>query len=91
MSSMGFPMPALFAWLASLSEFAGGLFLAVGLFTRPAAFFVAFTMAIAFFVAHSSDPFKTKELAFLYMAAATSLIFIGSGRFSLDAVIRKRL
>ncbi len=91
LTGMGFPAPELFAWLAGLSEFAGGLFLAIGLFTRPAAFFLAFTMGVAFFIAHGADPFQKKELAFLYMSMAASLVFLGSGRFSVDALIRKKL
>jgi putative oxidoreductase len=49
---MGFPLPALFAWAAALSEFLGGLLMAVGLFTRWAAAFAAFTMLVAAFVRH---------------------------------------
>src|ERR671918_92393 len=37
---MGLPAPELFAWLAALAEFGGGLLLAAGLFTRPVALFV---------------------------------------------------
>ena len=46
-AAMGFPLPVLFAWAAALSEFLGGLLLAVGLATRPAAVFVSVTMAVA--------------------------------------------
>jgi len=83
-TGMGFPLPGFFAWAASLSEFAGGILIAVGLCTRPAAFFMAFTMGVAFFVVHSADPFQTKELAFLYMNFAVLFMFTGAGRYSLD-------
>lgn len=46
--SMGFPVPVVFAWLAALSEFAGGILIALGLFTRPASLFLAGTMCTAF-------------------------------------------
>ncbi len=49
---LGFPMPGLFAWAAGLAEFAGGLFVAFGLFTRVAASFSAFTMLVAGFLRH---------------------------------------
>jgi putative oxidoreductase len=49
---LGFPLPGLFAWAAALSEFAGGLCVALGLGTRVAAAFVAFTMAVAAFLRH---------------------------------------
>jgi putative oxidoreductase len=88
-SSLGFLLPELFAWSASLSELFGGILLALGLFTRPAAFFLATTMGVAFFVRHGLDPFKVKELAYLYLAASVSLFFLGSGKFSLDNLFRK--
>lgn len=49
---LGFPMPGLFAWAAALAEFAGGLLVALGLFTRVAASFSAFTMLVAGFIRH---------------------------------------
>lgn len=87
LASMGFPCPSCFAWAAGLAEFVGGLFLAFGLFTRPAAGFVAFTMAVAAFLAHAQDPFAKKELALFYLV--TSLVFAvrGAGKYSLDRVI----
>jgi putative oxidoreductase len=51
-SQLGFPAPLVFAWLAALSEFAGGLCVALGLFTPIAAAFAAFTMAVASFGRH---------------------------------------
>ena len=95
-SSMGFPAPALFAWLAALSEFGGGLLLALGLFTRPAALMVVLTMAVAAFRVHANDPwFMTgqggaKEPALLFLLPALALLFTGSGRFGLDALFRGR-
>jgi putative oxidoreductase len=53
-SDLGFPLPLLFAWAAALSEFVGGLAVALGLFTRTSAFFAAFTMATAAFVRHQA-------------------------------------
>ena len=50
--SLGFPMPMLFAWLAALAEFAGGLCVALGIGTRIAAGFAAFTMFVAAFFRH---------------------------------------
>ena len=50
--SLGFPLPALFAWAAALAEFLGGLCVALGLGTRVAAAFAAFTMFVAAFLRH---------------------------------------
>ena len=89
-SSMGFPMPVVFAWAAALAEFAGGVLIAGGLFTRHASLFLGFTMGVAAFVAHSADPFNVKEMALLYLASCVLLFFTGAGRFSLDSSIRKK-
>lgn len=83
-AEIGFPMPIFFAWSASIAEFAGGLLLAIGLFTRPAAFFVGFTMAVAAFGRHLHDPFDKKELSLIYLAVALVFFAYGSGRWGLD-------
>lgn len=88
--SMGFPLPVIFAWAAALSEFAGGLLIASGLFTRYASAFLGFTMAVAAFQVHAADPFKVKEMALLYLASCVLLIFTGAGQFSLDKLFRKK-
>lgn len=88
--AMGFPMPELFAWLAGLSEFLGGLFLAIGLLTRPAAFFMAITMGVAAFVVHAADPFVKKEMALLYLFISAFFAIRGAGKFSVDRFICKK-
>ncbi|MBU3759191.1 MAG: DoxX family protein [Candidatus Omnitrophica bacterium] len=83
-AALGFPMPEFFAWSAVLSEFAGGILIVLGLYTRQAAFFAAVTMGVAVFVRHAQDPFAVKELAAAYGTAAMALVLTGPGRFSLD-------
>jgi putative oxidoreductase len=68
LAEMGFPLPTLFAWAAGLSEFAGGLALALGLFTRWAAAFAAFTMFVAGFVRHKA---MSQLLSWLGVAPAS--------------------
>jgi putative oxidoreductase len=86
---MGFPSPEIFAWMAALSEFAGGLFIIAGVLTRVAAFFVLMTMCVAAFVAHANDPFGVKELALAYLTMAGTLIFTGPGSISLGRFVGK--
>ena len=86
---LGFPFPAFFAWSAALSEFVGGIFIAIGLLTRPAAFFVTFTMLVAGFLRHADDPFSVKEKTFLFAFIAIFLLLVGPGRYSVDARIGK--
>lgn len=87
---LGFPMPEFFAYMAGLSEFAGALLLAFGLFTRPAAFLIAATMFVAAFINHADDPFGTAEKAYLYLALSLLFMILGSGRFSLDSMVRRK-
>lgn len=87
--ALGFPAPLVFAWCAALSEFLGGFLIGVGLFTRAAAFFMGFTMAVAAILVHGADPFAKKELALLYLASCILLFFTGAGKFSLDRAFRK--
>lgn len=89
-AGMGFSAPGVFAWAAGLSELVGGLLLALGLATRPAAFLVACTMAVAFFVRHAGDPFADGEKALLFLVGALTLLVAGGGRYAVDAVFRRR-
>lgn len=89
-AGLGFPLPTVFAWAAGLAEFVGGLLLVVGLFTRPAALSLLFTMLVAFFLRHADDPFAQKEKAYLFGAIALFFLLVGAGRFSLDALLRRR-
>jgi putative oxidoreductase len=86
----GFPLPEVMAPIAMLSEFVGGLLIAIGLATRPAALFVLGTMLGAAFVAHGGDPFSKKESALAYALAAVVVLVAGPGRYSLDARLEKR-
>ena len=87
---MGFPLPTFFGWMAILAEFGGGLLLAIGLATRPAAFLIMSTMGVAALVAHANDPFARKELAVTYFMVALLFLFTGSGRYGADALLRRR-
>lgn len=87
-ASMGFPVPDLFAWLAGLAELIGGLMLAIGLLTRPAALFFSITMFVAAFGKHLHDPWEVKELSLLYLFIGLIFLSKGSGRISIDHFIK---
>lgn len=86
-AEMGFPAPAFFAFMAGLSEFLGGILLALGIATRPAALLVGTTMFVAAFFAHADDPWARKELALLYLLVAICFLLAGGGRFSGDRFV----
>lgn len=70
--------------LAVFAEFFCSLLIMLGLFTRPALLFNTITMLVAAFIVHGSDPFKTKEVALLYLVVSVALIFTGPGKYALD-------
>lgn len=76
--------------LTVFAEFVCSIFLILGLFTRVAAGFLIFTMAIAAFVVHGADGFDKRELSLLYLSIYLIIITFGAGRFSIDGMIEKR-
>ncbi|MCF7802999.1 MAG: DoxX family protein [Candidatus Marinimicrobia bacterium] len=90
-ADLGFPLPELFAWLAALSEFAGGWMLVLGLGTRIAAIFLIGTMFVAAFLQHAGDSFGTREKSLMYLTMAGTVGIIGPGKFSLDYLFGKYL
>ena len=86
----GFPLPQVTGPIAAFSEFAGGILLALGLATRPAATLVLATMLGAALKVHAHDPFSKKELALVYGLVALAVLVAGPGRYSLDARLERR-
>ncbi len=72
----------------------GGALIAIGLFTRPAAFLVSGLMAFAYFMGHAKDGFlpivNKGELAVIYCWFALYLAAAGPGAWSLDGMRRGR-
>lgn len=86
---LGFPVPLLSSWMAALAEFVGGLLLALGLLTRPAAMVIGSTMIVAAFVALAGDSFEVRELALFYLVTALFFMVCGAGDLSLDRLARR--
>ena len=77
--------PMVWGFMAAFSEFAGGLLLALGFFTRPACFFLLATMIVAAAMHISKgDPFLKYSHAMEAGILFISLILIGPGKYSLD-------
>ena len=82
-------------WFAGSIEFAGGTLVALGLFTRAAAFIMSGEMAIGYFMDHAPRSFfpllNGGEAAVLYCFVFLYFVFAGAGPLSLDALVwRKR-
>ena len=79
------------AILLALTEFFGGLFLALGLLTRPAALAVTVAMAIATFYVHLGNGFFWNNVGYEYplllTLVALGFVLRGGGRYSIDARI----
>jgi putative oxidoreductase len=91
----GRPAPAEFLsqiWFAGIIEVFGGFAIMIGLATSPIAFLASGQMAIAYFQAHFPRGFwpllNGGELAALYCFVFLYLCVRGSGRWSVDALIR---
>jgi len=89
-SELGLPFPILMAYLAKGSEFFGGLLFALGLFTRFAVIPLLITMAVAVFGSHHGQITGDGEHAFLFLLIFAAYFFIGSGKWSIDYLIKKR-
>ena len=84
---LGFPHVAMFDDMRFLSllgfagilEFAGGVLLLLGIYTRPVAFILSGEMAVAYFLAHAQKSFypilNQGELAALYCFALSCFIW----------------
>ena len=86
------PMPAAFTliWFSGLIELVGGALIALGLFTRTAAFFCAGEMAFAYFIGHAPRGFfpvnNMGDAAILYCFVFLYLSAAGPGPWSVDAI-----
>ncbi|WP_420471091.1 DoxX family protein [Brevundimonas sp. FT23042] len=79
---------------AGIIELVTGVLIALGLFTRPAAFLASGTMAFAYFLAHApQNPFPVNnggDAAILFCFVFLLLVFSGPGAFSAQTLLGKR-
>ncbi len=80
--------------VAGAIELVGGLLIAFGLLTRPAAFLASGLMAVAYFMAHAPQGFlpviNKGEMAVLYCFVFLYMFFRGAGPLSLDSIIFRK-
>jgi putative oxidoreductase len=91
----GSSRPALLSQIGvgGVLEFFGGILLLLGLFTRPVAFILSGTMAVAYFQMHAPGGFwplqNRGELAALYSFVFLFMAVAGGGEWSLDRLLRR--
>ena len=95
MASIGLGPGMLMAFLAGSAEFFGGLFILLGLLTRPAAAVLAVTMLVAIFSVHFENGLFMSnngyEFGLALLAASVSLAFSGAGKAAIDEILAKKL
>lgn len=95
MESIGLAPGFLMALLAGSAEFFGGIFLLLGILTRPTAIALAGTMIVAIFSVHFENGLFMSnngyEFALALLAASVSLAFSGSGKVAIDNLISEKL
>jgi putative oxidoreductase len=96
-TSLNLPMPAQMAVFISCVEFFGGLFLAIGLFSRMTALVLAINMIMAYVTADReallsffSDPDKFSAAApYVFLIASLVILIFGPGKFCVDYLFRR--
>lgn len=90
--SMG--IPAWLGYVASFTEFLGGIMILAGFFTRAAAFAVSIDLVVAIWKVHwhnglmGAPDHPGFEFPLAAAALAFALIFFGAGPISIDHVLR---
>jgi len=91
---LGLPQPTLAMILAVAVELGGGLFLLVGLFTRPIAVVLAFWCVATALIGHADFGDRNMLIHFtknLAMAGGFAYVaLLGAGALSLDAMLGRR-
>lgn len=97
-TELGIPAPALNAYFVSALEFGGGLLLILGLGSRLIALPLVIDMVVAYLTADReaffsifSNPDKfTAAAPYTFLVASLLVLVFGPGRFSLDALMKRR-
>jgi putative oxidoreductase len=93
LSSNGFPLPSVMAYLSISAETIFPLFVILGLFTRVSALIVSINMFVAVFGFHltiKGDPFSSLEKAFVYMIVFIFIAIVGGGDWTLKRFFDKK-
>lgn len=64
-------------------------FLVIGLFTRLAAIPLIIAMSVVVFMNKQGAPLKEIEMPLLFLGAFLAILFVGSGKFSVDGALGK--
>jgi putative oxidoreductase len=84
--TIGFEPAAFLVTLTGVIEFVGGLLIAVGLLTRPAAAISAGLLAVTIYVT-SARGWSAMEFSVLWTVVCFTIAILGGGRLSMDRLL----
>ncbi len=83
--------PELTLGMAVFAEVLCSVLILTGFATRLATIPLIATMLTAVLLVHAADPFAAKESALTYLVVYTVLLFAGSGKYSVDYLLSRKL
>ena len=86
LTTLKVPAPEVSAYLAAVTEFGGGILIALGIFPRLASLAFLFNMLVAIFLVHSKSGFAAPagmEYPLTLAAIAATIVIAGPGRYVL--------
>jgi putative oxidoreductase len=86
----GLPAVMTLSWIGGVLEAVGGVFILIGLFTRPVAFILSGEMAVAYWMFHAPRNvfplLNGGDAAILYCFVFLLFVFTGPGAWSIDGM-----
>ena len=82
--------PVVSFWLVVFAEVLCSSLVMLGFLTRLSSVPLVLFFSVAGFIQHAHDPWPKRELAFIFGLPFLALLFLGGGRFSLDAALGTR-
>jgi putative oxidoreductase len=86
-TQLGFPWPEGWAWAVGVLQAAGGVLLLLGLFTPWVAGALAVVMAVAMYKQSPEGFVLAADFPFVLVFVLLALVLLGSGRFSVGALL----
>jgi len=90
LTDIHFPLPVFMAYLGKITELAGGIFLAIGLFTRIISVPLIINMSVVIIFMGNCKIFGDAQLPFLFLLFFLTFIIYGGGKWSLDNLLFNR-
>ena len=90
LTDIHFPAPVFMAYLGKITELAGGISLAAGLFTRIVSIPLIIDMAVVIIFMGNGKIFGDAQLPFLFALFFLTFIIYGGGKWSLDNILFNR-